>query len=285
MGILTSYLWYLQRRGLLKPGDAVLDIGSSFLHDLTVEDAQLLVAAFGGSPISDDVAEDLAERSLLKPGREMLYLSELLEHTAIDYVSFDVCPGHKTRVFDLNREEMPADLCGSFDVVLNFGTSEHIINQVNVFKVMHDALKIGGVVAHQSPSIGSVNHGYFCYHPRFFDDLQLANGYEKVDQFYVRTSQCLPADIDFRIEKRPLDRSENDDLGTVIPCFNLNAVYRKVQSAPFRVSLELSTAHSALAAEIRAIHVEDPVVHQTRAVDLISSLIKRGAARLGVAVR
>jgi len=285
MGISTAYLWYLHKRGILKPGHRLLDIGSSFLHDLTVDQALDLVIAFGGGDLPQHVAEDLAERSHLKPGRDMLYLSELLDHTSVQYLSYDVCPGHKTQVFDLNREDVADDEMGTFDVVLNFGTSEHIINQVNVFKVMHDALKVGGVVVNQSPSIGSVNHGYFCYHPRFYDDLQLANGYEKVDQFYVRTSQCMPADIEFRIENRPLEKSSANDLGTVIPCFNLNAAYRKVRQAPFRISLELSTAHSGLAAEIRAVHVEDPVVHQTRAVDLLASLIKRGAARLGISFR
>ncbi|MGJ4950627.1 hypothetical protein [Bradyrhizobium sp. HKCCYLS20291] len=283
MGIQSEYLWYLQRKGILKPGYRLLDIGSSFLHELTVEDARQLVIAFGGQDLQQGVAEDLSERSYLRPGRDMLYLSELLGHTTIDYVSYDVCPGHKTQVFDLNREDVSGDQRGTFNVALNFGTSEHIINQVNLFKVMHDALNVGGVSVHQNPSIGSVNHGYFCYHPRFFDDLQLANGYEKVDLFYTRTSECIPADIDFRKARAPLEQSDNDDLGTVIPCFNLNAAYRKVADAPFRVSLELSTAHSGLASEIRAVHMEDPVVHQTRAVDLVASLIKRGAARLGIA--
>jgi hypothetical protein len=38
-------------------------------------------------------------------------------------------------------------------------------------------------------------------------------------------------------------------------------------------------------AALRALHVEGPVVHQARAADVIASLIKTGAARLGFAPR
>ncbi|MET4529139.1 methyltransferase domain-containing protein [Bradyrhizobium sp. JR18.2] len=283
MGISISYLWYLSKQGMIAPRVRLLDIGSSYLYNLTAKDVLAFTVAHGSQPVSEKIAFDLAQRSGHVAGKDMLYLSELLEHTDIEYVSYDVCPGHKTQLFDLNREELSEGAKGSFDLVLNFGTSEHVINQLNVFKTIHDALKIGGVAFHQSPSIGWVDHGYFAYHPRFYRDLQIANGYEEIDIWMSRTSQCAKPDIDFRDEERPLERSSQrpEEMPDILPCCNLNAVYRKVADTPFRVSLELSTAHSGLSSEIRAIHVEDPVVHQARAADLMASLMKRGAARLG----
>jgi hypothetical protein len=281
MGISVTYLWYMAERGLLKPGDRVLDIGASYLYDLTAEDVVRFCRRFGQDAASD-VADDLAERSRVRPGRQKLFLSELMRVAGFDYTSYDVCPGEDTIVFDLNREEMPAGDRGCYDLVLNFGTSEHVINQVNTFKVMHDALRVGGVLFHQSPSIGWVDHGYFAYHPRFFEDLKLANSYDRIDVWMSKTIQCDKPALDFRDQLQPLVHGSGFASGMPdsLPCCNLNVVHRKVVDAPFRVSLELSTSHSGLSPEISAIHLEDPVVHQTRAVDLISSLLKRGMARL-----
>ena len=284
MGISINYLWYLSDNRLLRPKTRLLDIGSSYLYNVRPNDVLKFAACHGGRPVSDAVANDIANRSAPKAGRQMLFLSELLDHTDIDYVSYDVCPGAKTELFDLNRQELAPAARGSFDVVLNFGTSEHVINQVNTFKTIHEALKPGGIAFHQSPSIGWVDHGYFCYHPRFYDDLRIANAYEEIDKWYARTSQCTPPNIDFRDEERPQDRGSGSagDMPHVLPCCNLNVLHRKLNDAPFQISLELSTAHSGLASEISALHLEDPIVHQARASDMIRSLARRGAARIGL---
>lgn len=281
MGISTAYLWYMAEHGLLKPGAKVLDIGSSYLYNLSSKDVTVFCARFERN-VSSRVADDLAERSTKRSGRQMLFLSELMLLAGFNYESYDVCPGERTTVFDLNRQEIPEKDRGSFDLVLNFGTSEHIINQVNTFKVMHDALKVGGVLFHQSPSIGWVDHGYFAYHPRFFEDMRIANAYERIDTWMSKTSQCEKPGLEFRDEESPMIQgsSISGEMPDILPCCNLNVVQKKVVDAPFRISLELSTSHSGLANEISALHLDDPVVHQTRARDLIASLLRRGAARL-----
>jgi hypothetical protein len=45
----------------------------------------------------------------------------------------------------LNHEPTPQKFVGDFDLVVNFGTTEHLLNQYNAFKVIHDATKVGGV--------------------------------------------------------------------------------------------------------------------------------------------
>jgi len=285
MGMSLSYLWYLSEKGLLPPKARLLDIGASYLYNVTAADVARFAAKHGGRAVEQSFADDIAERSILKPGRQMLFLSELLDHTDIDYVSYDVCPGAKTIVFDLNRQNLPAEVKGTFDVVLNFGTTEHIINQLNTFKIIHEAMKVGAVAFHQSPSIGYVDHGYFCYHHRFYEDLRIANAYDELDAWYIKSTQCGPPELDFRDPDRPMERgSGKSAIPQDIPCCNLNVLHRKVTDGPFRVSLELSTSHSGLAQEVSAIHLEDPVVHQTRAVDLLASLAKRALARIGIRI-
>jgi hypothetical protein len=45
----------------------------------------------------------------------------------------------------------------------------------------------------------------------------------------------------------------------------------------FRISLELSTSHSGVSSAIRALHLEDPVVH-----DASRRLMRSLAARIGI---
>jgi hypothetical protein len=171
---------------------------------------------------------------------------------SIFYTSFDVCPALKTEILDLNFEGCPAGYRGTFDVVLNFGTTEHIINQVNCYRVMHDALKVGGVGVHQVPSVGWLDHGYFSYQPPFFDDLVKANRYEMVERWFTRWSETsLNPSIDLRDPWRPQVRdSASDGAPRTVPNYNLNIVVAKRVEAPFAITLELATSHAALSAGI-----------------------------------
>lgn len=99
----------------------------------------------------------------------------------------DVAPGPRTILTDLNY---PATLGRIFDVVINNGTSEHIFNQANVFKFIHDHTKIDGVMLHWTPSIGCVDHGFFNIQPNLFLDLATANQYE-----IAFLGLCTPDDV------------------------------------------------------------------------------------------
>jgi hypothetical protein len=79
---------------------------------------------------------------------------------------------------DLNRGSVPAEFAAQFDLVVNAGTTEHVANQDNAFRVIHDLAKAGGVMWHEVPTSGMQNHGYFLYHPKFFIHLYRLNDYE-----------------------------------------------------------------------------------------------------------
>src|SRR3990172_8654910 len=98
----------------------------------------------------------------------------------MEYLAFDIAYGYRTTILDLNCAVLPASLQKRFDLVLNFGTTEHILNQLNCFKVIHDATKVGGYIYHQLPAIGYVNHGYVTYTGRCFFDLAIYNQYELI---------------------------------------------------------------------------------------------------------
>jgi hypothetical protein len=78
-------------------------------------------------------------------------------------------------VLDLNYDEVPAENRGRYDLVTNFGTTEHVVNQLNAFKIIHDLTAPGGVMIHELPAQGQIDHGFFAYNPKFFHKLELSN--------------------------------------------------------------------------------------------------------------
>jgi SAM-dependent methyltransferase len=99
------------------------------------------------------------------------------------YAALDIAKGYRTTILDLNHRSLPVRFRRRFDVVINSGTTEHLLNQYNAFKVMHDALRAGGYVVHSLPCRGFSNHGYLTYTPRFFFDLASYNKYDVVSMW------------------------------------------------------------------------------------------------------
>ena len=223
----------------------ILDIGTQNMLKASEEAFRKFLDQYGNDKVRQAAAADFAHRSIIRPGEVTLYLSEVLEETPIDYISFDVCPGHKTEIFDLNTQLLPSHYKGKFDLILNCGTSEHILNQVNVMKVIHDAARVGAYIYHQVPTTGRIDHGYFCYHPRLFRELAESNGYEIADICYTRDYKADPdsgvlvprfssmaeTGIKFLGEKdKPLD----------IPMHSISVLFRKVEDGVFRLPLEVA---------------------------------------------
>lgn len=250
-------LEYMSKRGFFdQPEARVLDIGSQCLLNATPA-AILAFAERCGAAVEPAILQKEAERiahfSIPRPGERTSYLSEVLDLTRVFYTSYDVCPALKTEIFDLNRELLPERYRGHFHVVLNFGTTEHIINQMNCFRVMHDALAPGGHFYHQLPATGWINHGYFCYHPLFFRQLAEANDYEIVEIWHTLAGESDPrAEFDDVRPAAEPGRTNGDRAFPrqgKLPSYLINAVLRKRADAPFRVSLELATAHASAAAQ------------------------------------
>ena len=255
MGISMASVEYLSERGLLPGGPArVLDIGSQNIFNVTLPSLARFVAHHGtklSSAALTEQMERLVYFSTPRPGENTAFLSQLFDLTSnIFYTSFDVCFGPKTEILDLNTDTLPDAYRGNFDVVLNFGTTEHIVNQMNCFAVIHDAAKVDGIIFHQVRSIGWINHGYVTYHAKFFEDLAIANKYEVVDLWYTpeRNMSLDPNKADIRNASEPQDPNSADveALQLNLQCYILNVVFRKTNARPFQVRLDLATSHAGL---------------------------------------
>jgi hypothetical protein len=94
------------------------------------------------------------------------------------YVSLDG-NGRATHVADLNRSLAKQRIeLGTFDLVTDFGTGEHIFNQAQVWSTIHELTKPGGWIVFDRPTSGYPGHGYILIDECLPRDLAHANGYE-----------------------------------------------------------------------------------------------------------
>lgn len=82
---------------------------------------------------------------------------------------------------DLNQPFQGAQLgWPRYDAVTNFGTTEHIFNQAQVWETMHLLCKPGGLMFHALPGPGWGSHGFYGYTEDFIDAVETANGYTRL---------------------------------------------------------------------------------------------------------
>ncbi|WP_315806483.1 MULTISPECIES: hypothetical protein [unclassified Bradyrhizobium] len=245
MGTTLARLQHLLSLGTLPNSGAVLDIGSSNLYSADLDGLNNFAARFGHK-LDPALVEHLVTGSQYGHGipNNEAFVGELLEAVGLKYLAFDVANGYRTQAFDLNSDSLASDLRGTFDAVINFGTTEHVINQLNSFEVIHDATKVGGYMVHQLPAVGFIDHGFFCYTPRFFFDLAGYNNYELIDFSYDGPADG--ADIydiirDYTPHFPGLKHALRGD-GPRPQNYGLNVILRKTNNDPLQLPMETSTS-------------------------------------------
>lgn len=81
-------------------------------------------------------------------------------------------------IFDLNKSQVPQDLVGTFDCILNGGTIEHVFHLPNALNNLYKMLRVGGRIIHIAPSSNYIDHGFVMFSPTFFLDFYKANHFE-----------------------------------------------------------------------------------------------------------
>ena len=100
----------------------------------------------------------------------------------VDHTSYDISVHQECEFLDL-REPIDTSLIGVYDVITDFGTTEHIdSNYYQANKNIHDMCKVGGLIIKENPCTGHwIGHGYNYVDEQFYKDLSEANGYEILD--------------------------------------------------------------------------------------------------------
>lgn len=223
------FLAYAFRSGLFPPHGSVLEFGEAQTVNLNVPKAL-------GSVMSPGLARDHAVANATElAGKDgsgfalakLIYLA-VLNYTS--YAAIDLEPGPSYRIQqDLNH---PFDLGTRYDICINNGTFEHVFNQANVYKAIHDHTRAGGLMMHYAPSIGCFNHGLFNIQPGFILDLASANDYE-IRLAVLSTSVAMyPIEPKMGITAKTL--AEHPDLSNAY----IHAILRKRSDRPFAYPLQ-----------------------------------------------
>ena len=108
------------------------------------------------------------------------------------YNTIDINTRFGGKVMDLNKDLKEFyNYEEKFDLVTNIGVSEHLFDQAQFLKNAHELTKVGGIMLHMLPFTGFINHGFFNYEPRLFEDLAEANGYEVLRIFVSDTENAI----------------------------------------------------------------------------------------------
>jgi len=203
----------LRRMGLIPNRANVVEIGAQQLGNDILADRRIvddLGRAFGATsklelpkPVTGDNHVFEQDNPLARDMWGWLGCS----YCAVD---IDNTPGNIR--LDLNYDGVPTQMKNRFHLVTNYGTTEHIANQLNAFKVIHDLVVPGGVMVHCLPAQGFANHGLVNYNPKFFWTLARSNGYGLVHMGYFgnpAVHEPLPKDILDEVRKHGCDFMAN----------------------------------------------------------------------------
>lgn len=184
----------LHRRGELSQGGSILEIGeANWYGDLCPTKVH---DELGDSPNYDDpIRRDWAAFDFVK------WLYRKFFGTR-NVVSVDASGTPEAIKRDLNnqlsqdgsRNAFGAD----FSAVINHGTAEHIFNIGQVFRTMHEHCAVGGLMIHESPFTGWIDHGFWTVQPTAYFDLCAANGYQLVYMAVTQIEQNLVVPIESR---------------------------------------------------------------------------------------
>jgi hypothetical protein len=155
-----------------------------------------------------------------------VFYAAMLDYRQLVAIDYHGTPAAKQ--IDLNA---PVDLGQRFDMVIDGGTSEHVFNVFQFYKTCHDLTRPGGLMLHNNPFRGWLEHGFYSFNPTFYWDLAGANRYEMLMLVYheadpLRVEQLLS-------REKIVEMARAGGLGANAMLY---AVYRKPpDEAPFAI--------------------------------------------------
>jgi hypothetical protein len=242
---------WLREQGHVAPGAKVMEIGAQQLNNAFLAarpDIESLARLYGvPTPRLPHQVGDGPHQTINPdaPRAGPFYRALGFDYSCID---IDNDPG--SIALDLNFDALPEPLAGKFNLVTNFGTTEHVINQFNAFKIIHELAAPGAIMLHELPASGQINHGFFGYQPKFFDYLARSNDYSLlfIDYSWSEIKHGIPDEVKqalapyVRIEKRPPYGNSPSAIVTVL---------RKNQDAPFVPPIDLAHGSTASTFELQ----------------------------------
>lgn len=113
-----------------------------------------------------------------KSGTKVVH--EYLKNGGIDVISIDL--NGKDGALPLDLQEPLPESIGTFDIIINAGTSEHVVDHEMCFENIDKICRPDGLMFHVVPEVGSWSgHGLHHYTELFFKELAESYHYSVVD--------------------------------------------------------------------------------------------------------
>jgi len=212
-GKVSEYITGLLNTGKMKQKGSVIFIGVQQFY-LKEDQPEMVKTAKLFDP--DPPFDDMELSTFANAG----FAHDFFRRVGMNAESTDLDPNATLRM-DFNSDEVPTRFRNKFDLALNLGTSEHVPNQINVMKIIHDFVKPGGWMIHSVPFTGHMQHGIFNYQPKSFELLAEANG-------YFMQMQCLPGASLQATDPPQLENSELYQQAHQIPNLMLDVAFKKI---------------------------------------------------------
>jgi len=247
-------LMALKRRGFIPNGSAVIEIGAQQLDESFVA-AKADIAATGRFFGVTDPPPPFAwtgPRSDTNVLAGAPLAREFWTWLGLSYASIDIDGSPGSIPLDLNYDEVPTEFIGKYDVVTNFGTTEHVANQLQCFKIAHDLATPGGLMLHVLPASGGLNHGLVSYNPKFFWMLGRSNGYKIAFMTMGQSERNsgLPQNLlEFLALYEP--KAADDFAAFRMPVTSIVVALQKVFDTPFVAPLDVPTGATTEHASLR----------------------------------
>jgi len=241
-------LMTLKAQGYIPQGSSVIEIGAQQLADSFLACRQELEAMgklFGieqPCPLLQQLAPTLRVEGLKPLDPDAPWARQFWTWLELSYAAIDIDGSPGSIAMDLNYDDVPAALLGKYQLVTNFGTTEHVANQLNAFKIIHDLTDIGGVMIHNVPAQGMFNHGLVNYSPKFFWLLSRSNGYRWLHMDFTHSGDArgLPSDMTQYIAGFVPNFVERSNNYHAVDC-GLIAIMQKVYDIPYVAPLDVNT--------------------------------------------
>jgi hypothetical protein len=187
----------LREAGLLPDNFSVAEIGAQQLSNDVLRDHDIMRAysdAFGVPVRSFGEAPPRVDTPRVEHlPADAPFTKDFWNWVGCPYVAIDFDTSPHIIPLDLNFDDVPEEHMRKYQLVTNFGTTEHVANQIQAMKIVHDLTALGGLMMHTVPAWGYANHGMINYHPKFFLNLARSCRYHICDMRFVdSTSEDVP---------------------------------------------------------------------------------------------
>jgi hypothetical protein len=248
----------LQEQGLIPAKSSIVEIGAQQLNDdflfsrAEIETMARLCGAEQPCPLPPPLTMPVNDGRLKPLDASAPWARQFWSWLGFNYASIDIDGSPGSIPLDLNYDDVPAHFAGKFQLVTNFGTTEHVANQLNAFKVIHNLTAQGGIMIHALPAQGMFNHGLINYNLKFFWMLARSNGYKwhHMDFGCSSAGFGLPPDIVNSVSEFVPDFAERARSYTAADC-GIGVVLQKVFNIGFVPPLDVSTGTQTENAALR----------------------------------